>query len=90
MCRRIGVIVRGKNRNPIGYQFMLVGLWIGGEILGMIAGAIFLGGGAGMYLLALVSAIAGASATFVIVKNLAPAGGLGQRGFSVAPYNDEI
>ena len=40
LCRALGNKLREKERNPLGYQFLLVVLWILGEIMGGIAGLI--------------------------------------------------
>lgn len=81
LCSKIGKIVESKGRKKIGYQFMLVGMWLGGElfggILGGIVGALVLGNEDGATLLgiaaALVCAITGAVIAFQIAKNLEPA-----------------
>lgn len=77
--RRVGNIVRAKGHKAGLYQFLLVILWFGGEILGAIFGAIV---GAAVfqqaepmgfaYLFALLGAAAGAVVAFVIAKNLPP------------------
>jgi hypothetical protein len=38
LCRALGNKLREKERNPLGYQFLLVALWIVGEIMGGIVG----------------------------------------------------
>ena len=79
LWRKIGAIVRAKNRAPIGFQLMTIGLWLGGEIVGLITGILVLGGGgsgaqqgfnAGAYLFALGGAIAGAVVAFIIANSL--------------------
>ena len=78
---KIGKIVADKGRKKIGYQLMLVGLWLGGEIFGAIVGGILAavltddGEGPGMLLVlasALGCAITGAFIAFQIAKNLPP------------------
>ena len=91
MCKSIGRIVREKGRSATPFQFMLVALWILGELMGAAVGMIVLGGGGMVYVFALLGAAAGAIVTFVIAKNLQsldPTGGT--RGFPVGPYRDEI
>ena len=39
MCKSIGKKLRAKGRKPLVFQFMLVVMWIGGEIAGGIATA---------------------------------------------------
>lgn len=77
---KIGKIVEKKGRKKIGYQLMLVGLWIGGEIFGAIVGSVLAavltdGEGPGTLLViasALGCAITGAVIAFQIAKNLPP------------------
>jgi hypothetical protein len=38
LCRTLGNKLREKERNPLGYQFLLVALWIVGEIMGGVVG----------------------------------------------------
>src|SRR4051812_6084390 len=96
LAKRIGVILREKGRKPLPFQVMLVLLWFCGEIAGGAVGAIVFDNPAGgfngmMYLFALLGAAAGATVTFVIVKNLQPIGAqFGARGFPVSTYSDEI
>jgi hypothetical protein len=40
LCGSLGDMLRAKGRNPIGYQVLLVVLWIGGEITGLVVGLI--------------------------------------------------
>jgi hypothetical protein len=80
-CRKIGQIVETKGRTKIGYQVMLVGFWIGGEICGAIVGAVL---DVGMrepgqrgfsclaYICALVGAAVGAGIAFAIANGLTP------------------
>jgi hypothetical protein len=64
---------------------MLVGMWFGGEIIGMACGIAVTGDlRAAAYLFALGGAIAGTIGAFIIVNNIAPAAAR-QRGFSVMP-----
>jgi hypothetical protein len=77
---KIGKIVEKKGRTKIGYQLMLVGLWVGGEVFGLIVGSVLSavlgdGEGAGMLLvvaLGLGCAITGAIIAFQIAKNVPP------------------
>src|SRR5687768_14002054 len=90
LCKKVGEIVRDKGRSGAGwFQFLMVGMWFGGEAVGFVAGAVMTGDAdGGAYAMGLLGAAAGATATFVIVKSLAPAGdALGRRGFDVtSPY----
>jgi hypothetical protein len=73
LCKNIGVKLRAKGRSPGGYQFMLVAMWFGGEIIGGILGVVMSGeAGAVAYLVAILGAIAGVVAAFVIVRSVAP------------------
>ncbi|HWE94671.1 MAG TPA: hypothetical protein VG269_11970 [Tepidisphaeraceae bacterium] len=74
LCKNVGVKLRAKGRKPGGYQFMLIAMWFGGEIIGGIIGAIALDGGLGAYLLAILGAVAGVVGAFVIVNSVAPVG----------------
>jgi hypothetical protein len=70
--------VKAKGRSSVGYIFLLIGLWIAGEIAGAILGVILtggIGGGGEPELLpimgcALAGAAVGAVATFIIVNSL--------------------
>ena len=86
LSKQVRRIVESKGRSKAGwYQFMLVGMWFGGEIIGMVCGIAVTGDfGAAAYLFALGGAIAGTIGAFIIVKNIAPAT-IQQRGFSVMP-----
>ena len=42
LCRKMGEIMRGKARNPIGLQILTVCGWFGGEIFGAIAWTVIL------------------------------------------------
>src|SRR5215831_6278014 len=80
LARKIAGIASAKGRNGFGYGSMFVGLWIGGEFLGAIVGALlFMGPGGGrkdaammVYLCALAGAAAGAILSFIIVNSLSP------------------
>jgi hypothetical protein len=80
MCARsIGKIVADKGRTRIGYQLMLIGLWIGGEIAGLVLGFALqggMGGDAGFpcmaYIFGLVGAAAGAGIAFAIAHGVSP------------------
>ncbi len=73
LCKSVGRIVREKGRKAIGWQFMTVGLWLGGEIAGAVVGAVISGGeGASLYVLALVGAAGGGALAYVIAKSLPP------------------
>ena len=79
LCRSIGNVVAAKGRQKIGYQLMLVGLWIGGEILGVIAGIAVIGATGGgkndavfAYIGALGGALLGAMTAFIIASSLPP------------------
>ena len=70
MCKMIGKTVRPLGRSAGGYQALLVLLWIVGEFGGAVVGSLLLGSGGGLYVCALIGAAAGATVTFLIVKNL--------------------
>ena len=81
LTKNIGKIVEAKGRKKGGYQLMVVGLWIGGEIFGAIVGGILAAivfeeseGGEQLlvYAFALGGAILGAVTAFLIAKNVAP------------------
>jgi hypothetical protein len=77
---QIAKITKAKGRNPAGWVVMLIGLWIGGEILGGLIGAfgslIASGGEEPNLVAALVGALIGAATgaiiTFSVVNSLAP------------------
>lgn len=84
--KRIGAIVRDKGRKAGGYQFLLVVMWFGGEIVGAIIGAILTGGdGLAPYIFALFGAAAGAGITFWIVNSLSTDTTALQQSFAPAP-----
>ena len=81
LCSAVGKMAREKGRTAIGYQFMTVGFWFGGEIFGAIVGAVLdlvLHGEAAQgfslfaYLFALGGAAVGAVVAYLIVKSLPP------------------
>jgi uncharacterized membrane protein YeaQ/YmgE (transglycosylase-associated protein family) len=80
LAGKIGKIVEAKGRRKFPFQFMLVGLWIGGELFGGILGGVLTYTLSNdpdpplvlAYLLALGGAIVGAVVSFVIANNLAP------------------
>ena len=80
LARKIANIASEKGRSGFGYGSMFVGLWVGGEFLGAIVGALlFMGPGGGrkdaammVYLCALGGAAAGAILSFIIVNSLSP------------------
>jgi len=88
--KKMAALMRQKGRSPTGYVFMLVGMWLGGEILGMVLGMMLMGAADGpnlsIYGLAIVGAVIGAGLAFLIAKSLAPVGPAFQPGFPVMPY----
>ncbi|MBW8879597.1 MAG: hypothetical protein JF614_32085 [Acidobacteria bacterium] len=73
LTRKNGGIAEKKGNKPGLYKFLTVLLWIGGEIVGGILGAIVASGSDEMgplYLFALVGALAGAGLSRLIVNNL--------------------
>jgi hypothetical protein len=40
LCRALGNRLREKERNPLGYQFLLVALWFTGEFTGAVVGTV--------------------------------------------------
>jgi hypothetical protein len=76
LTKRIGEIVEEKGRKTIGYKLLTVALWIGGEIVFAIVGAVIVAM-AGLpdlviYLFALGGAAIGAGIAFTIAKVLPP------------------
>jgi len=71
LTRRIGALIRDKGRKPGIYQFLVVVLWIAGEMLGFLIG-VFLDLGAGGYLLALLGAAGGAATAYAIARAAEP------------------
>ena len=79
LAKKIAGIANGKGRNGFGYGFMFVGLWIGGEVLGFIVGAVLFNAAGGdqnsvflIYGCALAGAAGGAILSYIIVSSLAP------------------
>lgn len=76
LTRRIGEIVSAKGRKPFRYKLMAVGLWVGGEVFGFIAGAVvvaFTGWPEPvMYLFGLIGAVLGAITAYFIAKTVPP------------------
>ena len=74
IARGIGAMAERKGRAKLGYQFMGVGFWILGEILGAIGGVVVGheadSPGCMVYICALVGAVAGAGIAFAIVGSL--------------------
>lgn len=68
LCRKLSTIAKAKGRSG-GWGGLGAGFWIGGELLGFIAGGIA-DLGMGSYLLALLFAGTGAVLSYVIVKSL--------------------
>lgn len=76
LTRKVGDICESKGRSGLPFKIMLVVFWLGGEIFGLILGAVISQGtGALMYVFALAGAAIGAGITFVIVKSLSPVEG---------------
>ena len=77
---QIANITKRKGRRPAGWILMLIGLWIGGEVLGAMIGVfgsmIASGGDEPNMLAAIVGALLGAATgaiiTFSVVNSLAP------------------
>jgi hypothetical protein len=80
LSKKIAAMANDKGRSGVGYVFLFIGLWFGGEIAGAIAGVILSLAAnpnaepsfAIVYVLALVGAAVGAIIAFVIVGNLRP------------------
>jgi hypothetical protein len=79
LAKKIASIASEKGRSGVGYGFMFAGLWIGGEILGLIVGTVLFGAAGGgrdsvflVYGCALAGAAAGAVLSFIIVSSLSP------------------
>ncbi|QEL18857.1 hypothetical protein [Limnoglobus roseus] len=80
LCKRIGQIAREKGRRAVGYQFMTIAFWFGGELLTafVLAALLFVRGGEEMlheyellvYVAALLGAGLGAWTAFEIAKRL--------------------
>ena len=65
LCKRISNIARLRKRDPANYCFLLVGLWIAGELIGATVG-IALTGSPNIiaYIFALAGAVVGSSIAF--------------------------
>jgi hypothetical protein len=80
LAQKIGKIAESKGRKKGRYQFLLVGLWIGGEVFGALVGGVLMAladgteesAGCLAVVLAYGMAIVGAVVAFQIVKNLQP------------------
>ncbi len=74
--KRIAAIAGEKGRGATGYVIMMVLLWVSGEVVGGIFGAILVGGQEDKmvvaYACALFGAVVGAGLSFLIVSNLSP------------------
>lgn len=79
LCRKIGDIMRLKNRNPLGLQVFTVLSWFGGELFGAVIGTIVLmiiqgekavndGINLWVYLAALICAAISVAIVFIIAK----------------------
>jgi hypothetical protein len=71
LCQALGATARSKNRSGAWGALGAV-LWVGGEVVLAVLGALGGADGLGLYGLALCGALLGASAAFVIVKMLPP------------------
>ena len=76
LTRRIGDIVKQKNRKSGWYKVMTVLLWFGCEVIGAVIGGIIVGltGSPDLfiYLIALAGAAVGAGIAYFIAKALPP------------------
>lgn len=76
LTKRIGRIIEEKGRKSGWYKAFTVLLWIGGEIIGAIIGAVITGADESaqclVYLFALVGAAGGAGIAYLIATNLSP------------------
>ncbi|MBY0523210.1 MAG: hypothetical protein K2R98_07415 [Gemmataceae bacterium] len=80
LCKNLGKRLREKGHTPLGYQVLLVVLWVGGEFTAaMLGGAISEVMNPGrepnmllLYGFALVGAATGAGITFLIANSLSP------------------
>jgi hypothetical protein len=78
MSKKIAAMAREKGRSAVGYVFLLIGFWFGGEIAGAVIGVVASLAAnpnaepnlAVVYILALFGAAAGAIISFVVVGNL--------------------
>jgi hypothetical protein len=86
LCRKkMGPMMRAKGRNPFGYQFLLVALWAGGELSGIISGVLVSSDEEQwpVFVLTIIGAGLGCAVAFVIANAVSPIGT--QRGFAVVP-----
>jgi hypothetical protein len=79
LTKEIGKIVEAKGHKSGKFKWMTVGLWLGGEITGMVVGmflAMLLGGDEStqciIYIIALLGAVLGAGTAYLIAKNIQP------------------
>jgi hypothetical protein len=81
-CKQLrnGVLERGYD-SAVWYQVMLVALWIGGEFVFAIIGALLFGNGVAIYVCALFGAAAGAIGAFLITHAATPSKRFGQTGY---------
>lgn len=74
LTRKIGNVVETKGHNSFSYKALAVGLWLGGEIVGAIIGAILTDGNESarcfIYIMALLGAAVGAAIANAIADNL--------------------
>ena len=70
-CKKLASMARDKNR-PGSWGALGAILWIGGEIGGAVLGASGGSDGTGLYAYAIMGAILGATAAFIIVSSLKP------------------
>ena len=94
-CKKLGIKLRAKGRNPLGFQILLVVCWFGGELIGGFTAAVICAIADGRvneginplaYLGALVGAVGGASIVYLIAHSLSPKGQYAQiNAFPVQP-----
>ncbi|HEY2587143.1 MAG TPA: hypothetical protein VGI81_15455 [Tepidisphaeraceae bacterium] len=72
LCTDIGRMVRRNGRKPLGFQALLITLWLAGEVLGAVIGTMTLGVSVLTYFIALGGAVLGAVIAFRIAKSAAP------------------
>lgn len=68
--RRIGAVVSAKGVSPGGYKALAVALWIGGEVIGAIAGVSLGADGGGLYVGALLGAGCGALIAWLVANGV--------------------
>ena len=76
-AKNVGEIVEAKGHRSLWYKVLAVVMWIGGEAVGAVVGAILLGQAGGqctIYLFALLGAAMSAGTVYLIAKNLQPVG----------------